>query len=297
MAGCVPILGRLHSAAVFRLDDCMRPIYGEAAGFVDDCFAALETSDNLDEGTTFTRRCASGAILYHDDGEQSLRSVTVSLDLNAEPDAGFLAGVGLITPVLSGTETIGWTRCTRSVANLLVAVWQEVLGADACDDDELGVGGWRLHLFPLRRARLTLQGNLGAEDGYVRITGNTVPEANLGLGPIPLLLDDGVPVWPETDLSVCHHTALTHGVIGPPDECGVINTVAPDAAPPTGVALGAPGAFLPSGAGLPANLAALIALGALGQTAAWTEGQYVVLGDESSAHWSGDEWVAGPAPS
>lgn len=223
---CVPILGRLKTAAVFRLDECMRPIYSSSGGYVDDCFGAFSSSDNMDEGETFTRRCSDGTILYHEDGEQSLQSVEVNLDLNAEPDAEWLAEVGLVQPIMNGGDAIGWTRGTKASANLLVAVWQEVLGADACDD-ESSEGGFRLHLFPLRRARLTLEGDLGSEDSYVRITGRTVAEANLGAGPIPFLAGDPDPVYPTDDLLVFHHTALTEGIAPPPTECGVIETVAP----------------------------------------------------------------------
>jgi hypothetical protein len=63
----------------------------------------------------------------------------------------------------------------------------------------------------------------------------------------------------------------------------------------TGATAGTPGTFTPAGATAPANLAALQALGALGQTTAWTTGQYVVLGDASQAHWDGDSWAAGAA--
>lgn len=224
---CVPILGRLKTAAVFQLDHCMRPVYGEGTGFVDDCFAAFSTSDNMDEGESFTRRCADGRILYHEDGQQSLQNVEVNLDFNAEPDSDFMVSVGLVQAVENDGAVIGFTRCTVATANLLVAVWQEVLGAEGCDDEE-GEGGWRLHLFPIKNARLTLEGDVGSEDGYMRITGTTSPEANLGLGPIPLLAgDDDEAIFPVDDLVVCHHTVLTNGVAAPPEECGPIDTEDP----------------------------------------------------------------------
>lgn len=225
---CVPVLGRLKTAAIFQLDDCMRPVYGPGTGYIDDCFAAFSTSDNMDEGETFTRRCADGRILYHDDGEQSLQSVEVNLDLNAEPDDEFMAQVGLIQPVENDGAVIGWTRCTTASANLLIAVWQEVLGAEACDEDAAGAaGGWRLHLFPVKNARLTLEGDVGSEDGYMRITGNTSPEANLGIGPLPLLEGVDGPIFPVDDLVVCHHTILKAGVAAPPVECGPVDTELP----------------------------------------------------------------------
>lgn len=226
---CSQILGRLKAAAVFQLDDCMRPVYGPGTGYVDDCFAAFSSSDNMDEGTEFTRRCADGTILYYEPGEQSLQSVEVSLDFNAEPDNAFLAGLDMVKPITNGVgpdNTIGFTRCTKGSANLLVVVWQEVLGSEACADENSDQ--WRVHLFPLRKARLTVEGDLGSEDAYFRITGITGSTANLGQGPIPLLRgEDGNPVFPTNDLDVCHHTVLTTGAAAPPAECGVIATEAP----------------------------------------------------------------------
>jgi hypothetical protein len=56
-----------------------------------------------------------------------------------------------------------------------------------------------------------------------------------------------------------------------------------------------PGTFTPPGAMAPANLAAMTGVTASPATA-WTTGQYVVLGDGSTAHWDGTAWVAGIAP-
>ena len=64
----------------------------------------------------------------------------------------------------------------------------------------------------------------------------------------------------------------------------------------TGVTPGAPGTWTPADAEVPADLAALNALGALGQTTAWADGTFMTLGDGSSAYWDGTAWVAGTAP-
>ncbi|WP_336991028.1 hypothetical protein [Leucobacter sp. VD1] len=64
---------------------------------------------------------------------------------------------------------------------------------------------------------------------------------------------------------------------------------------PTGVTAGTPGAFTPTGAALPTTIAALRALGPLGQTTAWTTGQYVEYGNGMKAHWGGDDWATGEA--
>lgn len=69
----------------------------------------------------------------------------------------------------------------------------------------------------------------------------------------------------------------------------------------TGVTAGSPGSFQPANATLPANLAALKADTVVGDSgtnkpsAAWTTGQYVTLGDVSSAYWDGTVWQSGQA--
>jgi hypothetical protein len=62
----------------------------------------------------------------------------------------------------------------------------------------------------------------------------------------------------------------------------------------TGVTEGSPGAFTPAGATIPANLTELQSSTIVG-TGAWTTGEYVVLGDASSAYWDGDSWTSGVA--
>ena len=66
----------------------------------------------------------------------------------------------------------------------------------------------------------------------------------------------------------------------------------------TGATAGTPGSFTPSGATVPANLAALQTASpavVASPTTAWTAGQSVNLGT-GSAHWDGSAYVAGVAP-
>jgi hypothetical protein len=57
---------------------------------------------------------------------------------------------------------------------------------------------------------------------------------------------------------------------------------------------GQPGYYTPSGAAVPANLAALTGVTASPATA-WATGSYVLTADMLGAHWSGSAWVAGKA--
>ncbi|MEU5433821.1 hypothetical protein AB0G73_10630 [Streptomyces sp. NPDC020719] len=62
----------------------------------------------------------------------------------------------------------------------------------------------------------------------------------------------------------------------------------------TGATAGTPGSFTPSGASVPANLAALASVTA-NPSSAWTAGKYVQLGDGSNAFWNGTAWATGKA--
>jgi len=62
----------------------------------------------------------------------------------------------------------------------------------------------------------------------------------------------------------------------------------------TGATAGIPGEFTPNGATPPANLAAMTGKTAT-PTTAWTTGQYITLGDATTAHWTGSAWAAGAA--
>ena len=65
--------------------------------------------------------------------------------------------------------------------------------------------------------------------------------------------------------------------------------------PATGATAGIPGTFTPSGAVVPADIAALDTIVANPVTV-WTVGQYVALGDASHAYWDSNSWEVGEAP-
>jgi hypothetical protein len=75
---------------------------------------------------------------------------------------------------------------------------------------------------------------------------------------------------------------------------------APGAALPqvlTAIIPGQPGTYQPNlAAVVPNDLAALQALGAVGQSTPWTAGQYIVLGNTQPAYWDGAQWQLGIAP-
>jgi hypothetical protein len=62
----------------------------------------------------------------------------------------------------------------------------------------------------------------------------------------------------------------------------------------TGATAGSPGFYTPSGANIPANLAALSGLTAT-PVAAWATGQFVITADLLGNHWTGSAWATGKA--
>jgi len=72
-------------------------------------------------------------------------------------------------------------------------------------------------------------------------------------------------------------------------------TVDTGAVTATGATAGTPGFYTPSGATVPANLAALSSVTATPATT-WAAGQYVITSDLLAANWNGTAWVAGKHP-
>lgn len=105
------------------------------------------------------------------------------------------------------------------------------------------------------------------------------------------------------DISYTRTGAVTYPVTLKliPDDDGVSFTIYTDdgivtGAPivATGATAGIPGSITPSGAVVPANLAAMTGKTA-SPTTAWTTGQYVVLANGHAANWTGTVWAEGTA--
>jgi hypothetical protein len=87
------------------------------------------------------------------------------------------------------------------------------------------------------------------------------------------------------DAGAASEIAIDWNLTAPP----TVNTGAVTA---TGAVAGTPGYFTPSGATVPANLAALTGITA-SPTTNWTTGQYVITADLLAANWTGAAWAAG----
>lgn len=226
MAKCTtPDLGRIKKIGLFLADECLNPIYGADAGYLDDCPAAFETSDNIDDGEEFTRRCSDGSIKRYVPGVKSLQSIEVNVDMHwLDPE--WIAAAGGATAIEHDGEVVGWADGTADRFNVIVVVWQEVLGE--CGG---GVLGDFVRIYPVKGARISEEGAPGSEDNYVRISGETTDSHNIGLGPIPLALDTltGDAEWLTDELEDGTHRFRFIGAPAP-EGCGSIATVDPGSA-------------------------------------------------------------------
>lgn len=223
MAACTtPDLGRIKKVGFFLADECLTPLYGSSMGYLDDCPAAFETSDNTDDGEDFTRRCADGSIKRFIPGKKSLQSIEVNVDLHwLDPE--WIANAGGATAIEHNGEVIGWADGTSDRFNVIVVVWQEILGE--CGG---GVIGDFVRVYPVKDATVSEEGTPGSEDNYVRITGSTSDSHNIGFGPIPLALDplDGSAEWLSQPMEDATHRFRFVGGAAP-DGCGAITTTDP----------------------------------------------------------------------
>jgi hypothetical protein len=217
-----PDLGRIKKVGLFLADECLTPLYAADMGYLDDCVAGFETSDNTDDGEEFTRRCADGSIKRYIPGKKSLQSIEVNVDLHWL-DPTWIAAAGGATAIEHDGETIGWADGTSDRFNVLVVVWQEILGE--CGG---GVTGDFVRIYPVQDAKVSEEGTPGSEDNYVRITGMTVDSHNVGYGPLPLAMDatTGDPEWLSDPLEDGTHRFRFIGAPAP-DGCGAIETIAP----------------------------------------------------------------------
>jgi len=220
-----PDLGRIKKVGLFLADECLTPLYGADMGYLDDCPAAFETSDNVDDGQEFTRRCADGSIKRYIPGVKSLQSIEVNVDLHwLDPE--WIANAGGATAIEHDAEVIGWADGKADRFNVVVIVWQEILGE--CGG---GVTGDFVRIYPVKGATVTEEGTPGSEDNYVRITGQTSDSHNIGFGPIPLALDTttGDTEWLSDELADATHRFRFVGGVAP-DGCGSMATTDPGSA-------------------------------------------------------------------
>lgn len=268
---------------------------------VTDGFISASFSPQFEDGDEINEKAANGSVCVSWKADDTLTRLDFSLSLcTPDPETSSLIAGGCIIRD-ENDEVVGYTSVGvgEVVGNpVAIEIWSY---ANVGGKPAAGQPYWHW-VFPYVKVRYEgdreFSNGLLANEYSGQALGNTalVPS---GLNPVN---GDDDYVTYRAALSNPFSYVRTASI---PDTAPMLDGDMPDQAcdigvfgdDATGVIAGSPGAFTPMGSALPANLTALQSLGALGETTAWDNGQYVVLGDSSTAYWNGASWSAGTAGS
>lgn len=218
--------GPVQGVLLFAVDECYNPVYGADAAYFDNCAmpgaVAPVTADTREE---FLKTCPNGDIRVYVPARTVTTTTDVPLNFAWLP-VEFLATIGVVSPIVFNGETVGYTDCDQAI-KLGALVYQELLGSDECGGGQTGATSI-VTAYALRDVRISSDGDVGTSGFNYQVVGKAV-RANIGSGPIPLFYDSGDPseaAWPEDCIEVCAKGAVFKA-FGPPDECGIIETVEP----------------------------------------------------------------------
>ena len=293
---------------VTRLDGCGRPdnTQPDFAQVTSDGFVSVEVTANIEEGDAISVTNAAGRVCVSQTPKPTLTGYTVNITFcNVDPDLFSLTtGQDSVLDPATG-DGIGFRVNTGkgTDSGFALEVWSSVPGVscpvddngDPIEDAEAASG---YILFPFLSGGVF--GDFTIENDAVSfvIQGATTQDGSgWGVGPYDVTLDDAGAAGPLTDrIDAKDHLHVQVTYVAPPEpSCGGGPLVIPKA---TGATAGTPGTWTPSGADQPNSLTLLqnaTPAVVASPVTAWTAGQYVVLDDNSQAHWTGTAWASGKA--
>jgi hypothetical protein len=298
---------------VSRLDADGKPAVGtDCDSYVSTGFISFTFTPEYSEGDEVEIKNAAGEVCVYYKMPDSLKNMTLGLEL-CDPDpvlTQLLVGGVVLSSVASGDActppgaeagdavAVGYASEKQGVEANPYGVAIEVWATAVVNGKSApGCPYWH-YLIPY--AKMKLDGDRVVENGNLAtvFAGTGGGNAAFGSGP-NMNLDDVDPVPPQNAFDWDFPTYTDRPFLYARDDLapvGLNGCFINDGIPLTAVTGGTPGAYVPTNGNTPADLDALIALGPLGNTTAWTAGQYIVLGDNSDAYWDGTEWKVGRAP-
>lgn len=298
----IPILGK--RIRVTELDSCGNPPEAQApdAYIATDGFINLTLSADVEEGTEILTRKANGALCVNERLASSFKRFNVEIEFcGVNPSLLSLVSNAEGYEDYAG-DIAGFTVAEGTIEKFFALELWTGLSGQACEPGTEEASGYMV--LPFVNGGVLGDITVDGENAVTfSLTGAYTRGGNAwGVGPFEVLLDSsGNPAGLPTPLDPLDHLLLIDTALAPPPEACDPQPM-PDAPTPpaiTGVQAGTPGNFIPLAATPPADLATLKADPNVGDSAysgpAWTTGQYVVLGDDSNAHWDGSAWAAGAA--
>jgi hypothetical protein len=288
------------------------PVVGtEADVYLSSGFIRFSFTPTYAEGDEIEVKNAAGNVCVYYKLPDTLRNITVNLEL-CDPDpvlTQMLVGGTVLTVAFNDplaptgaesgdTPAIGYAAAEVGQEAAPYGVALEIWAQAVVGGKSANVAPYWHYVFPYIRFRL--DGDRVVENGALATVFAGTGSGNTAFARGPNMDTTGVDPAPATDAwewEFPEHTGRAYlyaraldapvGLQGAYDNLGI---------PVTGITAGTPATLTPSDATRPADLGALTDLGALGNTTAWTTGQYVVLADASEAYWDGNSWEYGRKP-
>lgn len=301
---------------VTRLGTDGSPVVDSATGcdtFLTSGFVSFTFTPSYNEADEISITNAAGDVCVYYKAPDTLQSVEFGLELcDPNPiltemlvggDVLMAAGNSAYAPpgtAANDSVAVGYAApALGSAANangVAVEVWtQAVVGGKTANTSPY----WH-YLFPF--ATFRLDGERVVENGNIAtvFAGNGAGNAAFGAGPyidttgVTPAVNGSVFAWPFPTVAnrPFAYSRTNYAPVGL-NGC-FMNYGAIPAALATGAVAGDPGIFSAGGVA-PPNLAGMTGVVA-NPTTAWDGGQYIVIGDGSSAYWNGTVWTAGVAP-
>lgn len=298
---------------VTRLNSDGSPAVGtDCDSYLTGGFINFKFTPEYSTGDEVEIKNAAGEVCVYYKLPDTLKDVTVGLEL-CDPDpilTALLVGGEILTTTASGdactppgaeageTLAVGYaaekTGVEANPYGVAIEVWaQAVTNGKSAP----GCPFWH-YLIPYVKFRL--DGDRVVENGNLAtvFAGTGGGNAAFLSGP-NMNLDDVDPVPPNGAFDWDFPTFTDRPFLYARDDLapvGLRGCFANDGIALTGIVAGIPATLAPTNGNRPANLTALQALGALGNTSHWLINQYVSLLDGNEAYWNGTAWTAGRAP-
>lgn len=288
-------LVRGYAFRATRLDGCGNPVLGERSTLATDGIITVGLTANQEQGEAIAVTNAAGRNCILDEPAPKFVNYSVEVAFcGVNPEL-----IGLLTgqPVTydENGDPVGFRVNSKVAVDKTGFAWEMWSGVPADECDESGESAYGYMLLPFVKGG-TL-GDFSVENGAINFTvtgARTRDGSGWGVGPYDVVRAGGVAAPLADPVTSGDHLITELTTVAPPS---VEDTNAvPLGTLATGATAGTPGSATPANTYLPWDLAGLQASSITASPAtAWTTGQYVVLGDGSTAHWDGAAWVAGVA--
>lgn len=287
------------------------PLAGGAAGcdsYMTGGYITFSFTPAYSEGDEIETKNAAGEVCVYFKMPDTLKNVTFNLEI-CDPDpvlTEMLVGGDVLTaafgsPLAPPGTTVGQIAAIGYAAENIgveatpfgvsLEIWaQAVVGGKAAN-----ISPYWHYVFPYVSFRL--DGDRVVENGALATVFVGTGGGNLAFGTGPNLDTAGITPAPSATAwdwefpTYADRPYMYSRAIDAP--VGLRGCFVNLGIPITAITPGTPATLTPVNATRPASLAALTLAGAIGQTTAWTSGQYLVLSDGSEAYWDGNSWESG----